>query len=341
MYASGSTRLSIGLTLLMVLLIALLSLYFIDFDEVGFQLRQADPRYLALAGLMLLGGFAVYSLRWQLLLGRQTSFTDSFHATNLGNLVNMVLPLNPGDAIRIWHINRSSAIGVGHAASSVVIERIFENILRLVAFSGMLVVGMGFFNRSWSVFVGLVGFLGIALTVLIWMIKNRYRVLQSWPRFFGRFPRLSQEKVYQTLAELLDALVAMSSSRQLAVAMLTSVLTWVLFFGFHLFTLKALNLDLTQQQMLALSLGTLMMIPPSSPALPGVFHAQVVLPFAVLGISSSYLTAYAIILHVVEAGLIVSLGAWALYKTGSSLTGLLSRRKSIPLRLEIDIASGK
>ena len=82
--------------------------------------------------------------------------------------------------------------------------------------------------------------------------------------------------------------------------------------------------------MLALSLGALMMIPPSSPALPGVFHAQIVLPFAALGISSSYLTAYAIVLHALEAGMILSLGVLALLFSGISMGDLLIRRSIAP-----------
>lgn len=340
MSASGSTRLSLGFSLLLVVVIALLSLYFIDFEEVGWQLRQADTRYLALAGLMLLGGFVIHSLRWRNLLKRQTSIAETFHATNLGNLVNMILPMNPGDALRIWFVNRSSAIGVGQGTSSIVIERLFENIMRLLALSGMLVFGTGFINSTLSVVIGLAGFLGVILTVLIWMIKNRQRVLQSWPRILGRLPRLKQESVHQMLAELLDSLVAMSSPRQIAAATLNSFLAWGLFFGFHYFTLQALNFSISQQQMLALSLGTLMMIPPSSPALPGVFHAQIVLPFAALGISSSHLIAYAIVLHALEAGIILSLGLLALLFSGISLGDLLSRRGIAPAPVVAQLYSG-
>jgi uncharacterized protein (TIRG00374 family) len=340
MSGSKSARISFGLSLLLVFVMVVLLFIFVDIEQVAWQLRHADLRYLALAALMLLGGFGIYSLRWQLLLQRQPSLAKAFHASNLGNLVNMMLPMNPGDAIRIWLINRNSAISIGQGTSSIVIERMLENILRLVAFSGMLVIGMGFFTRSMSILIGLVGFLGFALTVLIWMLKNQQRVLNSWPRFLARLPRLSQEKVYQTLIELLDALAAMSSPRQLAEAILTSLLTWGFYFGVHYFTLQALNLALTQQQMLALSLGTLMMIPPSSPALPGVFHAQIVLPFAALGISSSYLTAYAIVLHAVEAGLIVSLGALALLVSGTSLNDFFDRTRIAAGSVAVPHAAG-
>lgn len=322
-----SAYISIGLSLLLLILIAVLFYIFVDVEQVIWQLHQADWGYLTMAGLMLLGGYTAYSLRWQLFIGRRTSIAQAFHATNLGNLLNMLLPLNPGDAVRIWLVNRSSGISIGAGTSSIVMERLLENLLRLAAFSGMLVIGMGFFTRSLNVLIGLVSFLGFSLTTLVWMLKNRQRILDSWPRFLGRLPRLSQERVYQTLTELLDALGAMSSPPKLAATLLNSLIIWGFFFGFHYFTLVALNMELTQQQMLALALGSLMMIPPSSPTLPGVFHAQIVLPFAVLGISSSYLTAYAIVLHALEAVVIVALGGLALLVSGTSPSDLYEHVK--------------
>lgn len=339
MSTSGTARISIGFTLLLVLLITLLFLFFIDINEVGLQLRQADPSYLTLATLMLLAGFGVYALRWQLLLHRQSSLPDTFHASNLGQLLNMLLPLRLGEPVRIVVLNRRSGIGVGQLTSSVVIERMLETILRLAAFGGMLLIGIGF-THSLGIFAGLVVFLFVVLAVLVWMVKNRKIILQRWPQYLGRIPRLSQERASQSLTDLLDALVAMSSPRSLALGLLTSALASGFFLGFHYFALMALDFPLTQPQMLALSLGILVISPPSAPTLPGLYHAQVVLPFAAMGISGSYLTAYAIVLHALQTVAVVVLGAWALYKTGSSLGDMLSRRLPIPVHADIDLSSG-
>jgi hypothetical protein len=334
-----TAHLSVGFTLLLVLLVILLSYFFVDLEEVGKQLRQADPAYLVLATLMLLAGFGVYALRWQLLLHRVPALVDTFHASNLGHLLNMLLPLRIGEPLRIVALNSSSGLGAGQITSSVVIERMLETVMRLAAFGGMLLIGIGFANSP-GILAGLGAFLLVTLALLVWMVSNRAQILQSWPKHLARIPRLSENRLRQLLADLLDALVSMSSRRSLALGLLTSALASSFFLGFHYFALLALDLPLTQAQMLALSFGILVIAPPSAPTLPGVYHAQVVLPFAALGISGSYLTAYAIVLHALQTVVLVVLGAWALYRTGSSLTDLMNRRQPVPVPVEVDLSTG-
>lgn len=335
MYTSITTRIGIGFTLVLVLLITLLFLLFVDVNEVGSQLRQADPVYLAVAMLMLLAGFVVYAVRWRLLLHRIPSFSITFNASNLGHLLNMLLPLRVGEPVRVIALNRSSEAGVGQITSSVVIERMLETVLRLAAFGGMLMIGIGF-TQSPAILAGLGVFLLVTLAVLVWMVKNREKILEKWPYYLGRIPRLSQERAYHSLAELLDALVEMSSLRSLGLGLLTSTLASGFFLGFHYFVLLALDFPLTQAQMLALSLGILVIAPPSAPTMPGIYHAQIVLPFAALGVPGSALAAYAIVLHALQTVMVVGLGAWALYKTGASLGDLIRRRQPVAVPVAID-----
>ena len=335
MSTSLTARLSLGFTLLLVIVITALFLIFIDVEEVSVQLRHANPGYLALATILLLAGYSVYALRWQLLLDRIPSLPATFHASNLGHLLNMLLPLRLGEPLRIVALNRSSEAGVGQITSSVVIERMLETVLRLAAFGGMLAIGVGFSNSP-GILAGLGVFLVGVLVVLVWMVKNREMVLQRWPAYLGRIPRLSQDRLYQSLSDLLDALVSMSSPRSLALGFLTSTIAATFFLGFHYFVLLALDFPLTQTQMLALSLGILVIAPPSAPTMPGIYHAQIVLPFAALGVPGSALAAYAIVLHALQTVMVVGLGAWALYKTGASLGDLIRRRQPVAVPVAID-----
>jgi hypothetical protein len=334
---TGKARISIGFTLLLGIVITLLFFLFVDIEEVGSQLRQADPGYLGLATLLLLAGYVVYALRWQLLLHRIPSLLDTFHASNLGHLLNMLLPLRPGEPLRIVALNRSSGAGVGQLTSSVVIERMLETVLRLAAFGGMLVIGFGFTNSP-GILAGLGVFLLVALLVIVGMVKQREKILKYLPPYLGRIPRLSQEQARRSLAELLDALVAMSSPRSLAFGLLTSTLAAGFFLGYHYFALLALDFPLTQSQLLALSLGVLLISPPSAPTLPGIYHAQFIV-FAALGISASYLAASAIVLHALQTVALVVLGSWAMYKTGSSLGHLIRRKVPVPVPVEVDSTS--
>lgn len=339
MLTTKAARISLGFTLLLVSLTALLFIFFIDLEEVGLQLRRTDPGYLSLAAFMLLAGYGVYAVRWQLLLHKIPSWLDTFHASNLGHMMNMLLPLRPGEPMRIWALNRSSGTRVGLLASSVVIERMLETLFRLAAFSGILMVGIGVTNMI-GIIIGFAGFLLVTLLVLLWMVKHRERILQSWPRYLALIPRLSEERSRQSLADLIDALVGMSSPRNLTLGLLTSGITAALFFGFHYFTLLALDFPIPQSQMLALSLGILAISPPSAPTLPGVYHAQFIVPFAAMGISASYITSYTIILYAIQAIAVISFGAWALFKTGASLDSLFRRRQAVPVAVDAETYPG-
>ncbi len=330
-----TARLSIGISLLLVCLVALLFYFFVDIEVVRLQLRGANPGYLALAALLLLAGFAVFAVRWRLLLDRLPSLPGTFHAANLGHLLNMLLPLRLGEAMRIVALNSTSGVGVGLLTSSVVIERMLDALTRLAAFGGVLMIGIGFANSTLMI-AGLAIFLFTALIALVWMIRNRDKLLRYIPRYLGRLPRLSEQRLHRLLAELLDALESISSPRSLGIGLLTSVLSASLFLGFHYFSLLALNLPLSQAQMWALSLGILAISPPSSPTLPGVYHVQLV-PFVAMGIQGNHLAAYGILLHAMESVAIIGLSALALVKTGSSLGELLRRRQPAPVPVEIDI----
>jgi hypothetical protein len=126
----------------------------------------------------------------------------------------------------------------------------------------------------------------------------------------------------------------MASPPSLATGLFTSVLAWALFFGYHYLVLLALDVSLTTEQMLLLTFGSLAMVPPSAPTLPGIFHAQIVIPFAALGFASSDLTAYSIVLFAFETLWIVAFGVLAMASSGSLYSISLRTRRLIPAPAE-------
>ena len=337
--ADHSTQLSASVSILFGLAATILLLFFVDLDQIVQQLHEADWRYLALACLLLTVGYLLYALRWHLLLKHRPAYGETFHASTLGNLLNMLLPMRPGEAARIYAINRTGTAGIGEVTSSIIIERLLENIVRIAALCGALLFGFGL-KFSGATLLGLVLFMLASLLVLVWMTRRQESILARWPVLLGRLPYLSEDSLRHTLAELFTAMQHMASPRSLGIGLLTSFLTWSFFFGYHYLVLLALNLHLAPEQMMLLTFGSLAIVPPSAPTLPGIFHAQVVLPFAALGIAGSDLTAYAIVLYALETVWIVAFGAWALIRSGSPLGDLFKRSKLTPLPVEVNISSG-
>jgi len=63
--------------------------------------------------------------------------------------------------------------------------------------------------------------------------------------------------------------------------------------------------------------------PPSAPTQPGIFHASVVVPLAAVGFDEVALTAYAVLLHILEMVWMIGLAIVGLAQTGLSVGSML------------------
>ncbi len=100
---------------------------------------------------------------------------------------------------------------------------------------------------------------------------------------------------------------------------LISLLTWVFFWGFFFAALLALPDGMPAADRLAVSLGALALSPPSAPTQPGIFHASVVIPLAAVGFEEVALTAFAVLLHILEMVWMIGLALWGLAQMGLSV----------------------
>lgn len=132
------------------------------------------------------------------------------------------------------------------------------------------------------------------------------------PVWLARLPWVSEAGAHRGLADLLANLAAVSRPRQLRLILLTTVLTWVSFWGFFHLTLLALVDSIAPGRQLALSLAAMALSPPSAPTQPGVFHASLVAPLAAVGYNAENVTAYAVLLHIQEMAWMVGLALWGL-----------------------------
>ena len=98
-----------------------------------------------------------------------------------------------------------------------------------------------------------------------------------------------------------------------------SIVTWFLFGCFFFLTLLSLEASFPPDQKLSISLGALALSPPSAPTQPGIFHASIVVPLGAIGLNAEILTAYAVLLHVLEMFWMIGFAVWGLIATGSSL----------------------
>ena len=300
----------VGLLVIIGIIVALF-VWFVDLAAVGHALQTANLPRLFLASLFLLLGLLFYALRWQLLLGSKPSLRQTFHASNIGHAGNIIVPARAGEAMRIVVLGRGGAVSYTEATSSFVVERLFEQLLRLLALVTAVAVGAGIDLSPGSVLGGVAVLVG-AFAGSQWLVRQRERVLGRWPRQLARLPRITEDGVRRSLTDLLDNLTAVAEPKQLAQVMGASLLAWGCFWGFFYATLLALGEGFQPVDRLAVSLGALALSPPSAPTQPGIFHASVVVPLAAVGFDEVALTAYAVLLHILEMIWMIGLALWGL-----------------------------
>ena len=309
----------------------LLLLVLVDVRAVIAAIGQADWRYLAAASVALLAGTGAYALRWKLLLGGRASWANTLLASGLGHGLNLLLPLRLGEAARIVGLGRTERLPYSEVTSSVVVERLWEQGLRLAALAGAIAFGVGLQPSPAALAGGAAVLLGAALG-MAWLRGKKSWVLASVPRWLARLPRLDETRVRAALGRLLAGLEQATRPRQLAHGGLTSLLAWCLFLGFHTLALLALRVTLPPMEILALALGALALVPPSAPTVPGVYHAALVVPLAVTGQPAALLTAYAVVLHALLMAWLLPLGLLGLARSGLSPRDVLPAAEPEPAR---------
>jgi hypothetical protein len=142
-----------------------------------------------------------------------------------------------------------------------------------------------------------------------------------------KLPRITEESARQSISDLLENLGAVSKPRQFVRILFLSLLSWFLFWCFFYVTFLALDTSLPPDQQLALSSAALALSPPSAPTQPGIFHASIVVPLAAIGFDIETLTAYAVLLHILEMFWVVGFAIWGLIATGSSIGDIFQARE--------------
>lgn len=311
----------IALLLLVIVVIVALFIVLVDISLVISQLSAADLRFIAAASAALIFGLITYAARWRTLLANKPGLLFTFHASNLGHAGNIIIPFRAGELIRILVMGTNESISYTEATTSIVVERLFEQLMRLLTFGLAILVGLGL-QLSFGTVAGGIGFLILGFGAIAWLVKNQEFTLDKGSRLLGKLPRVTEESARHSLSDLLANLQSVSRPRQFAIILFWSVATWALFWAFFYLTLLSLDNHLANEQLLAVSLGALALSPPSAPTQPGIFHASIVLPLSALGMNPEMLTAYAILLHIQEMFWVIVFGIWGLIATGLSINSL-------------------
>lgn len=308
--------------------------WFVDLNQVIVRLRLADWRFLVASMIALVVSYILLAIRWRYLLGNQPGFIPSFHSVNISNLVNSLTPI-PEIALRVLITGQGSGMSVPGATSGMLVERSLEQVMRVLAFLIAILTGYVLAINSSSILVNaglIVGF----LIMMALLLRNAERFVSWIKSQLGRFPRLDQPRVESVLNDMQTGLKLAGGPKQLTIGWLMSFAIWGAFFIFAYLVLVGLNINLPVPQLLAISLVTLAVAPPSAPGTPGLYQATIVGALSLIaGLDLALMTTYAIMIHILQVLPLLILGFWGLMGTNLSLRGLLRQQPQV-VRVEQD-----
>lgn len=307
----------------LVIIAAGLFATFIDFQKVWLEIRAANYWYLAAASVALLLCLTTYAVRWRVLLDKKPDFLTTFHTANVGHGVNTVIPMRAGEVTRIMIMggNVESGVTLTEAASSYVVERMFEQVMRIVALGAAVMLGAGGLLTERAV-VAVLAPLGIAFVALLWLYSNQNKVLARWPQVIAKLPYITEGMAYHSLAGFFYNLNAVSSPRRLVTVFVLTGITWFWGAAYHVLVLASIGHMIPLDSWLPVALAALAFSPPTATTQPIIFQSIIVAPLTLAGYDQSDMFTYAILLNASQMVWMLLLGLWGLTRVGFTLRGL-------------------
>ncbi len=318
-----SSRLIIGLV------IAAIALYFtfrdIDFGALRSALINAEWVWFVPAAGCFAAVLLVRAGRWAVILGG-TRLSTTFHAMNIGYMMNMLLPGRLGEIGRAYVIGERTAVSMTRAVSSVVVERLLD----LAAVVLMLAVVAQFLPmspalvRPAAISGALVMVLIAAVGLLIWQADRFERVLRS---ILSRLPKLNAEQWVARFRDLCAGFRAIGQPRSLLAIFVLTLMLWafsMLMAYLMMFAFVPARFDAASLMVIVANLGGA--IPTPGGVGPAQYFAKLALtPF---GIDEARGVAFVFVWWFAQLSLLVVLGFIGLLRVGMSLSQLRGQTQS-------------
>ena len=266
--------------------VATLCLYFafqqVNLEDINRALFTANLFYVFLATLITFITFILRSIRWRMLLNtpRELSFVQYMSSTHIGYFLNNILPFRAGDLGRAQLLsNQSKEIRFSFLVGSLVAEKIID--LWIIGFFSIFIIFSGYQD--------VLGFKFSLIILLLYIITTTI--------IFGRnsLVNIVQEK-FSITRNFIDGYLLVSKNKIKLGGI--SILLWCSFVVYIYLVLQALDINLTTQQYIGLTIiSSIVTSLPVAPAAIGTYHLAVIYCLSLYGINIDLAQTAAILMH--------------------------------------------
>jgi len=268
------------------LCVATLCLYFafnqVNIEDIYRALSNANLNYIFAAFIMTFITFILRSLRWQILLDspKNLELQTYISSTHIGYFLNNILPFRAGDFARAKLLsNSSNNIKFSFLVGSLVAEKIID----------LWIIGL------FSIFLILFGFnnvLGLEFSIGILLLY----IITSFIIFGNNFLANKMQKQFSITKNFLDGYLLVSKNKIRLGGI--SILLWCSFIAYMYILLKSVNIDLSLQQYIGITVITSIVTSlPIAPAAIGTYHLAVIYFLTLYGIEIDKSQTASILLH--------------------------------------------
>ena len=305
-------------------------LYFIgrSLDWTAFfqEFKKLNGAYLLVFCALVMLSFWLRAIRWQLLLPSSAGATagNLLEACFLGFFATMVLPLRAGEIVRPWYLSKIAPPSFSAGFASIITERVFDvfGLFVLIALCSSKLQ-----NVPGYVTVGAqaLGILALVIAVVMLLAYLRAEMMIAFGEktanllFAERAPELC-EKLIEMGREFVEGLKAIENFGQLLLVLFWTLLLWLIIASLYQLALYAfgifppMSVGIVVCVLVALAVSA-----PSAPGFLGTFQLGCVLALSVVfGYSEEFAVAYSIVVHAIQALLLVIIGVFILMRRGLS-----------------------
>lgn len=266
------------------------------------EIEQASIPLLFVGAAWYFAAVSIITLRWQYLL-RQVKVVplrSLIPLVCIGYMGNNVYPFRSGEALRIFLLRRDHGVPVVKAATTVIVERVFDGLVMLT----FIVIPLSLTDIASDDVQRVVTFaapLFLSALAVFFALAAKPSILRLLTKHGSRFlPGKLAGLVQRISEEIIDGLEGLRSPSDLAGAVIASYVTWAIEASVYWIVMLAFNID-SGYLVALMVVGTVNLagLLPASPGMIGVFEffARAVLVAA--GIAEELAAGYAVTVHLV------------------------------------------
>lgn len=300
----------------------------INFADFFSSLRQANLWWFIPGMLAWFVTLVARAKRWSILMN-DTPFGITFHALNIGYLLNCVLPGRVGEVGRAFVIGERTTLSAAKAMSSVVVERLFDLavvVLLFVVFAQFIPMTVDL-ARGAAIAGGLVMVLLIAAGLLVWQAARAERLLAHLLQRFA--PRVNAAPWLQRFREIRDGFKIVGTPGRFWNVIGLTVVIWAATIVFAFFVMAGFFAPRWDQSGLMIIVANLAGALPSAPAGLGVVQGfaskALIVPFGMGSQQAALATAYVFVWSLVQILGLILFGLVGLTSIGMSFSQVTRR----------------